>query len=298
MEPRRLKKNSIKLFWTEASCWRKLALLRLLGVLKEDLAEKYLSKVLSLQNRDGGFARIEGEASSVKNTAEAIIYLIRSGKIPSLSIIQRAIDSLWNLQKNNGGWHENPKLSKEKIPFWSSSEKGVPILTADSIEALVEAGYREDDRVLRAIDWLLSMQSPTGMWLSIEGADPSDTEPDSTQRAMSALINFGIPVSSQVIKKACAALEDFVMMEAEEWAKNYPPVWPWIAALDGLIAAGYTLENQVVQYSLNKILELQGEDGGWPNRYELRVIPTLVALNFIPKEKAWKYIKMIEKDGG
>jgi len=81
-------------------------------------------------------------------------------------------------------------LPKEKIPFWSSSEKGVPILTADSVEALMESGYKRDLRVLNAIKWLLAMQSPSGMWLSIEGADPNDAEPDSTQRAISALIKF------------------------------------------------------------------------------------------------------------
>jgi len=159
----------------------------------------------------------------------------------------------------------------------------------------VEAGYKRDLRVLNAIKWLLGMQSPSGMWLSIEGADLNDAEPDSTQRAISALIKFGMKASSPAIKKACMALENFIMTEAKEWVKIYPPVWPWVAALDGLIAAGYTLENRAARLSLKKILEQQEESGGWPNKYELRVVPTLVAMKLIPKEEVWESIKMAEE---
>ncbi len=291
MKARKLKGDPVRLFWDEASCWRKLTLLRLLGVLEEELSQKYLKEILQLQNLDGGFSRNKGETSSVIATAEAVINLITSGKESSSPTIRRAIGFLWNLQKENGGWHENPELSKDKTPFWSSSEKGVPILTSDSIEALVEAGYRRDFRVQKAVEWLLSMQSSSGMWLSIEGADPTDIESDSTQRAISAMIKFGMQVDSPTIKKACLALEDFVVTEVEEWAKIYPPVWPWVAALDGLIAAGYTLENEIVQLSLSKILEKQKEDSGWPNKYELRVVPTLVALEFITKEEVLRFIE-------
>ncbi|RLG53908.1 MAG: hypothetical protein DRO00_02700, partial [Thermoproteota archaeon] len=247
------------------------------------------------QNPDGGFSKNKGEASRVTETAEAIINFVKSGEESSSQRIQRAINFLWSLQKENGSWRENPELPKEKIPFWSSSEKGVPILTADSVEALVEAGYKRDLRVLNAIKWLLGMQSPSGMWLSIEGADLNDAEPDSTQRAISALIKFGMKASSPAIKKACMALENFIMTEAKEWVKIYPPVWPWVAALDGLIAAGYTLENRAARLSLKKILEQQEESGGWPNKYELRVVPTLVAMKLIPKEKVWESIKMAEE---
>jgi hypothetical protein len=292
MEIGSLKGDPVKLFWKEASCWRKLSLLRVLNALKTDLASRYLREIMQLQNEDGGFCKSEGEGSYVSVTAEAIIYLIGSGEESCSPIIQQAVDFLWGIQKENGSWHENPKLPKDKIPFWSSSEKGVPILTADSIEALVEAGFKDDDRTLRAVNWLLSMQSPSGLWLSIEGADPKDTEPDSTQRAISALLKFGMQVNSPVIRRACSALEDFIMTEAEEWAKVYPPVWPWVAALDGLVASGYGLENEAVQVALNKILEHQQDDGSWPNRYELRVVPILVALELIPKERIWKSIEI------
>lgn len=269
-------------------------LLRLLDCLKKKVAQKYLKDMIQLQGEDYGFSRSHGEASSVTITAEAVINLIQSGEEGNSSIIQRAISFLWSLQKENGSWRENPKLPRDKIPFWSSTEKGVPILTADCIEALVEAGYRNDSRVVKAVSWLRRMQSSDGMWIALEDAKPNDTEPDSTQRAISALIKFGLSAESTIIRSACKALEKFIFTEAIEWAKTYPPTWPWIAALDGLAAAGYTVKNKAVQYALKNVLKQQQNDGGWPNGYELRVVPTLIGLGVISKEQAVEAIERIE----
>ncbi|RLG46446.1 MAG: hypothetical protein DRN92_05240 [Thermoproteota archaeon] len=65
MTPSKLKGDPIKLFWDQASCWRKLVLLRLLDVLREDLAQKYLKEIAQLQNPDGGFSKNKGETSRV-----------------------------------------------------------------------------------------------------------------------------------------------------------------------------------------------------------------------------------------
>lgn len=290
-----VKGRPIRLYWKKASCWRKLLLLRRLNLLKTNIAKKYLKEMIQLRREDGGFSRSQDEASSITMTAEAIMNLICSGEDKDSSIVKEAVNFLWSLQKENGSWRENPKLSKDKIPFWSSSEKGVPILTADCIEALIEASYRNDNRVIKAADWLKQMQAPNGLWITLEDADPNDTEPDSTQRAISALIKFGISVDSIEIKSACEALEKFILTKAEKWAETHPPVWPWIAALDGLVAAGYDKENMAVKYAIKNILKQQQNDGSWPNRYELRVVPTLISLGFIPREQAEKAIREMEK---
>jgi len=291
----KLKGKPISLFWKNASCWRKLRLLREIDNMKTHIAQKYLDEMSKLQREDGGFARTPDEQSSVTVTAEAVMNLTRSSVNPSSLSVQKPLNFLLSLQKKNGSWRENPKLSKDKIPFWSSCEKGVPILTADCIEAFVEAGYRNDKRIIKAVEWLQQMQSPTGMWLSLEDTDPNDTEPDSTQRAISALIKSGLPRNSRIIKDACTALEKFILTEAAEWAKTHPPVWPWIASLDGLVAAGYTVENKAVTFALNNILKQQQKDGSWPNNYELRVVPTLIKLGIIVREQALETIKTMEK---
>lgn len=290
----KLKANPVELFWRKASCWRKLSLLRSLNAIKTSIAQKHIEEMIHLRRNNGGFSRNPNEASSVAETAEAIMNLIKAGKEPNSPIVQQAVIFLWSVQKENGSWRENPQLPKDKIPFWSSSEKGVPILTADCIEALIDVGYRDHNRVKKAVDWLKQMQSSTGMWITLEDAGPNDTEPDSTQRAISALIKFGMPADSQPIKKACEALENFILKEALEWAKTYV-VWSWIAPLEGLIAAGYTVENKAVQYALKNILEQQLDDGSWPNGYELRVVPTLINLGIISKRQALEIISESEK---
>jgi len=289
-----VKGRPVHLYWEKASCWRKLLLLRQLNLLETKTAEKYLEEMLGLRREDGGFSRRRDEESSIIVSAEAIKNLIHSGKEKSSQIVQDAINFLWSLQKENGSWRENPKLPKDRIPFWSSSEKGVPILTADCIEALIEAGYQNDKRVVKAANWLKQMQASNSMWITLEDADPNDTEPDSTQKAISALIKFGMPTDSDIINNACKALEKFILTEAAEWAETHPPVWPWIAALDGLVAARYGIKNRAVEYALKNILKIQQDDGSWPNGYELRVVPTLISLNVISKEQAVKVIEEIE----
>jgi squalene cyclase len=287
-----LRADPVPIFWEHASVWRKLRLLRSIDTLESPIAEKYLDEMQSLLQRDGGFSRTYGEASSVSATVEAIVNLSKLENKSPVNV--RAMNFLWKLQNQNGSWHENPNIPKDKIPFWSSAEKGVPILTGDCVEAAVEAGYKNDPHTTKAVEWLKRMQSPSGMWLSLEGTDPSDTEPDSTQRAISALIRYGIPRSSNIVKKGCKALERFILEEAVEWAKTHPPVWPWIAPLEGLAAARYDSSQEAVQFALKNILSLQQADGSWPNQYELRAVPVLIAFSLISPQRALETIRKRE----
>jgi len=158
--------------------------------------------------------------------------------------------------------------------------------------ALAEAGYKNNRELLKAVDWLKSMQSKDGMWLHLEDAGPSDLDPDSTYKALEALMKVNKATNSPYIAKGCKALEKFILTEAAEWMKKWP-VWSWIAPLDGLIAAGYDVNNEVVKYALSRILEQQQENGGWPDGYEVRVVPTLITLGLISKEETWRKINEI-----
>jgi len=75
-----------------------------------------------------------------------------------------------------------------------------------------------------------------------------------------------------------------------EWAKTHPPVWPWVAPLEGLLAAGSDSSHKAIQFALKNILDLQQEDGGWPNQYEIRVVPALVALDLISSKRVLEII--------
>jgi len=288
-----LKGAPVEGFWKKASLWRKLSLLRDLGKLNTSIAQKYLREMRLLQNDDGGFGKDRGEPSSVTATAEAVLDLIEYGEKPNSSTVQRATLFLWSLQKSNGGWRENPALPMDKVPFWSNTEMGVPTLTADAVEALIEAGYRDDRRLRKAVDWLKLMQAPDGMWIHMEKAALTETDPDSTQSAIRALIKAGEKEDSRTIKKACSALEKFILTEAEKWTKKWP-VWSWVAPLDGLTTAGFKADNKTVQHALEKILKQQREDGCWPDGYEVRVVPALIELGVIPRDEAWSVIEKIE----
>ncbi|HYM40051.1 MAG TPA: hypothetical protein VEY12_07910 [Thermoplasmata archaeon] len=283
------KADPVAVFWDHASLWRKLRLLRMVGALKSPTAEKYVREMYDLRKKDGGFSRGPGEVSTVSATGEAILDLtVLHKKSP---MIAGGVKFLWALQNSNGGWHENPNLPKDAVPFWSSTEKGVPILTADCIEAAVEAGYGEDAHTIGGVEWLKTMQSASGMWLSLEGADPSDSDPDSTQRAISALIRYGMPRSSEPIRRGCTALEHFVLEEAGDWAMTHPPMWPWTAALEGLVAAGYDASFKASHLALGHILRLRQEDGSRPNQYEIRVVPVLIALRLMSTDSVLATIR-------
>ncbi len=274
----------VRVFWESATHWRRLSLLRQLGALDTPLARGQLDVLARHRREDGGFARATDEPSSVLPTCEAVLDLLGTGDPAHTQVVGAAVEFLWGLQNDNGGWHESPALPDDRVPFWSSKERGVPILTAKCIEALVEAGHGDDTRVRKAVTWLESMQAPTGMWWSIEGTTPDDTEPDSTQAALSALLRAGISKDSPVVQRACKALEEFALDAAAAWEKTHPPVWPWAAALDGLVAADRGMEDRAVRHAVENILRLRQEEGGWPDKYEFRVVPTFVALGLLTRD--------------
>jgi len=111
----RLKEDPVKLFWKKANMWRKLFILRCLNAFETDVAKKYLKEMVKLQNVDGGFSKEQGETSSVSFTAEAIMNLTQSDEKPNSQILKKAAAFLWSIQRENGSWSENPKISKEKI---------------------------------------------------------------------------------------------------------------------------------------------------------------------------------------
>jgi hypothetical protein len=67
-----------------------------------------------------------------------------------------------------------------------------------------------------------------------------------------------------------------------------------MAPLEGLVAAGYDSSQKPVQFALKNILNLQQQDGGWPNQYELRAVPVLVALNVISSKHVLETINKQE----
>lgn len=116
MAPSKLKGDPIKLFWDQASCWRKLVLLRLLDVLREDLAQKYLKEIVQLQDQDGGFSKNKGETSRVTETAEAIINFVKSSEESSSHRIQKAINFVTFVGTGSVSAQLGPRLAHMTSP--------------------------------------------------------------------------------------------------------------------------------------------------------------------------------------
>ena len=76
--------------------------------------------------------------------------------------IQSACNFLWSKQKDDGGWGEAQEsaLAREYI----QAENSVVDQTAWSIIALLNGGYAEDPRLIKAINWLIDQQLEDGDW--------------------------------------------------------------------------------------------------------------------------------------
>jgi len=60
------------------------------------------------------------------------------------------------------------------------------------------------------------------------------------------------------------------------------------------VVAGFTLKNRAVRFALENIPKIQLRDGSCSNKYELRVVPTLIKLRVINQKQALEIIRTIE----
>jgi hypothetical protein len=172
-----------------------------------------------------------------------------------------------------------------------------PYYTADMLRLLIEAGYKTDRRVLRGIEWLLSMRQVDGGWAipfrTIPGAGsftrvmkrPQPLEPDRT-RPSSHFVT-GIVVRTLAAhpryrhrpetKRAAALLAARFFQadpypdrhDARYWTKlAFPFRWTdVVSALDAMAIAGLDAENPHVSEAVTWLVKHQGSDGLWQSGY-------------------------------
>jgi len=123
----------------------------------KQLPEKVLGKAVKFlqeaQNEDGGWTNfnVGGRGQSCHGITPSVLW---DGcgicDVPSLrdsSMVQRAVDFILGLQKEDGGWADDN------------------LVTRLSIGALVAAGLKfEDEAVKRGVLWLVGHQNPDGSW--------------------------------------------------------------------------------------------------------------------------------------
>lgn len=225
--------------------------------------------------------RIEACQSPVWDTALAVIALADAGASSSDPSVERAAAWLvdhevrcpgdWSVRRpslNPGGWAF--EFANENYPDTDD--------TAEVVLALRQSGLGTADSVVRAVDWVVGMQSSDGGWAAFDV--------DNVQRMCEELpfCDFGelidppsADVTAHVVEMLAAvgrtgpAVERGVawLMEAQEpdgswfgrWGANY--VYGTGAVLPALAAAGVPRDHPAIHRGVAWLEAHQNPDGGW-----------------------------------
>lgn len=255
----KLKHDAVSYVLKTGSPFHKLKLLFILNIQPEK-RKKLLRDLKSLQNLDGGWPwqLQKGMASGISQTARTLELLLKAGESRDSDITKRAVAFLFQMQKEDGGWSENPEL-KGIIPkdwSWVSTEYS-GYQTADVGNALIGAGYSKDAKVTKAVNFLLRTQNEEGGWPSYVSPDYPYEGSDiaAMDHIVTALLRFGEPKDSPVLKKTVNAL----LKHREDWKE---PV-DGAAVLCVFLMLDYPLNHEYVRELVANLIESQRPDGGW-----------------------------------
>jgi hypothetical protein len=175
----------------------------------------------------------------------------------------------------------------------------MPYYHAVLVELLVEAGYGDDPRIERAIEWLLSVRQDDGGWLiplqavaakektrdlwSAPPVPPDRARPFSHLATGMVLRAFAVHPRYRLSREARAAAELLKsrFFRADKyndrkapayWTKFQYPFW-WsniLTALDSLSRLGFSAGDPDVQQALDWFVSHQDDSGLWQTSYEQR----------------------------
>jgi len=255
----KLKYDAVSYVLENGNPFHKLKLLLILNLQPEKRRE-LVRELKSMQNSDGGWPwqLQKGKPSGISQTTRTLELLLKTGESKSSDMVKRAVAFLFQKQNEDGGWSENPEL-KEIIPKdwnWISTEHS-GYQTADAINVLIEAGYSKDARVAKAVNFLYQAQNEEGGWPSYVGPDYPYEGSDiaAMDHIVAALLRFGEPKDSLVLKKAVDAL----WKHKENWKE---PV-DGAAVLCVFLMLDYPLNHEYVRELVANLIESQRPDGGW-----------------------------------
>jgi hypothetical protein len=178
------------------------------------------------------------------------------------------------------------------------SNQYMPYYMGAILELLIKAGYDQDERTIRGLDWLLSMRQNDGAWFiplqafkisylnQVAKADP--IPPDRSKpfshlatgmimrafavhplyRLLPEINEAGLLLKSRFLKPD--AYNDH--KDNKYWTKFQFPFW-WtdlLSALDTLGKLGFTREDADIAKGLDWFIQHQEEDGLWKAYYEKR----------------------------
>lgn len=253
----RLKYDAVKLVTANGNIYERLYLSHAVG---SALDTELVQNMISTQNRDGGWPWQfhGGEPSGVGASARALELLLKTGLERHSETCSKAVSFLFSLQREDGGWSENPELS-DLIPedwIWVSTTDSMTHITGDVINALIEAGESRNPKTGRAIAFLKKTQNEEGGWPSQLGSDYTHgTDIGGMDVIVKALLGAGEPKGSQVFKRAI----EVVIREREDWKI---PVCG-ASVLNLFTKLGFAADHEYVRELAETLIEKQRPDGGW-----------------------------------
>lgn len=161
---------------------------------------------------------------------------------------------------------------------------------------LVEAGYGDDPRLIRGLDWLLSVRQDDGGWIVPAQTVPPKEKTDALWTGVPIALDRSRPSSHLATGMALRALASHPQYRASEearaagdllksrffqpdkyndrrgpeyWLKfQYPFWWPnLLTALDSLSAMGYSPDDAEIAEGVEWFRHNQDADGLWPSGY-------------------------------
>jgi hypothetical protein len=241
-----LHRDPMPYLMSHASPVSKLKIFAALELTKHAQSVEILEKIKASQKSDGGW----GNPSIVNGTAYILYLILEMGEPRNSGIVTKAVKWLFSKQLNDGGWTEivpPPKHVEDVVRI----DRSCTWITAHVVQALVEAGIRQDSRVKSAVEYLKSCQNADGGW-------PPWKKGKSTLSIMDyvvkALVDYGQPVDSSCLREAVK----FILSQTQNWN-----AFEASAVLPSLSVIGLEPTDNAFEHCLSILLEAQDEDGGW-----------------------------------
>lgn len=242
---------------------------------KEKNKEYPLRYLRELQNDDGGFpyGGEKGKLSSVNATSGKFALMIELG-LGESDVCRKTERYLLDIQGEDGSWNEDEAINEYNPPFWNTPGdlKTKMWLTANISNHLIQFGYRESEAIRKATEFLLKNRDDEGKF---------------TGFLHSTWISIGVfgqleGIDSEAVKKALKVIDRNINR-----MENGVSSFTW--CLECLYVAEIPKENPVAQKCINRVIELQSENGAWASEdgETYAVFETINALRVLKMYKVW-----------
>jgi squalene cyclase len=296
----KLKHNPFPLIFARGDETTKLVCLDFFGLRDSPQAKECLLKLIKQQRSDGAFpSRLDPENWGARETVRNTLLMLKIGLLPEGINVHAAVQFILNQQRPDSGWSENPSLviPAEKVEL--SNEQGVTWITADVVELLRCMGMGECRECKAALEWLRAMQNRHGGWYSYSGSigdqRGSTGDPDSTAQ-ITFLMGEIYGENDPVYRKGRELFETHLDECVQDVERGYRIrlrdgervgldaytlthlLLSWLLDPPRRIQSGYDVRDPRVKRTMETLIEIQREDGGWHPFWSEESSPVYTAL--------------------